>query len=208
MSELDNIIIEKRSVTNSRTSKKLRKNGYLPGNVYGKGIEPMSIFLKEKELNKSLSEYGRNHLFKLILEGNEKYTVIVKDVQNSPVQGLPIHIDFQRISLTEEINAEVGIKVVGKESLESRRLLLIRQIDVIPVRGLPSDIPDEIEINVAELNAGDSVNVGSVSLPAGIILEIEADQTILSVNDAVSEEEETDEESEAEAETETKAETE
>jgi len=185
MKETGIIKIEKRDVVNSRTSKKLRQKGYLPGNVYGKGIESMSIIVKEDELKKSLVEFGKNNLFNLVLEGKEFSTVIIKDIQNSPVKGVPIHVDFQQISLTEEINAEVNIKIIGKELIELKKLLLIRQIDTIPVRGLPQNIPDEIEIDVSNLNAGDSINVGSIKFPKGIVPEIELDHNVITINESI-----------------------
>lgn len=185
MKETGIIKIEKRDVVNSRTSKKLRQKGYLPGNVYGKGIESMSIIVKEDELKKSLVEFGKNNLFNLVLEGKEFSTVIIKDIQNSPVKGVPIHVDFQQISLTEEINAEVNIRIIGKELIELKKLLLIRQIDTIPVRGLPQNIPDEIEIDVSNLNAGDSINVGSIKFPKGIVPEIELDHNVITINESI-----------------------
>jgi len=185
MKETGIIKIEKRDVVNSRTSKKLRQKGYLPGNVYGKGIESMSIIVKEEELKKSLFEFGKNNLFNLVLEGKIISTVIIKDIQNSPVKGVPIHVDFQQISLTEDINAEVNIKIIGKESIELKKLFLIRQIDSIPVRGLPQNIPDEIEIDISNLNAGDSINVRSIKFPKGIVPEIELDHTVLTVNESI-----------------------
>lgn len=185
MKETGIIKIEKRDVVNSRTSKKLREKGYLPGNVYGKGIESMSIIVKGEELKKSLFRFGKNNLFNLVLEGKIISTVVIKDIQNSPVKGVPIHVDFQQISLTEDINAEVNIRIVGKESIELKKLFLIRQIDSIPVRGLPQNIPDEIEIDVSNLNAGDSMNVGSIKFPKGIVPEIELDHTVLTVNESI-----------------------
>jgi len=185
MKETGMIKIEKRDVVNSRTSKQLRQKGYLPGNVYGKGIESMSLIVKEDELKKRLAEFGKNSLYSLVLEGKEVYTVIIKDIQNAPVKGNPIHVDFQQISLTEEINAEVGIRIIGKEHLELKKLLLIRQIDTIPVRGLPQNIPDSIQIDVSNLNAGDSINVGSIKFPKGIIPEIELDHVVISVNESM-----------------------
>lgn len=196
MNDAGIIKIEKRDVANSRTSKKLRQNGYLPGTVYGKGMESMSIIVKQDELKKSLDKFGKNHIFNLFLEGKEKYSVIVKEIQNSPIKRVPIHVDFQHISLTEEINAEVDIRIIGKEIIDFKNLYLVRQIDRIPVRGLPQNIPDSIEIDVTNLNAGDSINVGSIKFPEGIVLEIELDQVILSINEPINHDTTEDKESE------------
>lgn len=202
MNDAGIIKIEKRDVANSRTSKKLRQNGYLPGNVYGKGMESMSIIVKQDELKKSLDKFGKNHIFNLLLEDKEKYTVIVKEIQNSPVKRVPIHVDFQHISLTEEINAEVDIRIIGKDVIDFKNLFLIRQIDTIPVRGLPQNIPDSIEIDVTNLNAGDSITVGSIKFPEGIILEIELDQVVISINEPTNRDTDEDEDKDKESESE------
>jgi len=177
--------IEKRDIMNGISSKRLIQKGYLPGIVYGKGIESMSLTVKEDDFKKKLAKFGKNYLFNLVLEGKKMHTVIVKDIQNSPIKGTPIHVDFQKVSLTEEISAEVDIRIIGKDLLDLRKLLLIRQMDTISVKGLPQNIPDGIEIDVSNLNAGDSINVGSIEFPKGIVPEIELDYTVISVNESM-----------------------
>jgi large subunit ribosomal protein L25 len=158
----------------------------LPGSIYGKEIESFPVKVKEDEFKKSLSKYGRNYLFNLDLEGQETHTVIVKEIQHSPINRKILNIDFQQISLTEEIKADLEIRIIGKESIDLKKLLLIRQMDTIPVKGLPQNIPDNIEIDVSGLDEGQRIYISDINFPTGIVVEAEGDQTVLSVNAPVS----------------------
>ena len=192
------IKIEKREKTNSRASKQLRKTGYAPASISGKGMESVSVKVKADELNKSLSKYGRNYLFDLDLEGEKTYTAIVKKIEYSPVTRVILNVDFQHVSFNEEIKVDLEIKIVGRESIESKRLLLMQQMDKIPVKGLPQDIPDCIELDITDFNLGDKISIGDIKYPKGIEPEGESDKIVLSVNVAnfkgTDEEEEKEEE--------------
>lgn len=188
------IKVEKRTDINSRANKRLRKTGYLPGNIYGKNIESVPVTVKKDELKKSLIKNGRAAVFNLTIEGEEPYNVMVKEIQHAPLTGEMLHVDFQKISLTEEVKADVSINIVGKESIEAHKWVLIRQMDIIPVKGLPQDIPNLIEIDVAQLQLGDNIFVSDVQFPEGIVPDIDLEQLIVSVSEPKTQEEETDSE--------------
>lgn len=176
-------------------NKKLRKEGYLLGNISRKGLESVAIAVKADQFRKALKQYGRNGVLKLQANNNESFNVVVKDTQVAFKDLQFQHVDFQQISLTEEIKLDVAIKYVGLDFLEAKRLLLNRNLDAIPVSGLPQNIPDEIEIDLSNINAGDSILISDVKFPEGINPEIDADQMIASVSEVKVqvEEEETEE---------------
>lgn len=181
MLETGKIAIEKREITNSNANKKLRRLGYLPGVVYSRGKESVAVSVKSEDLRKGISSYGRNALFDLSLNDKKLCTAMIKEIQNNPVKAEMTHVDFQEVFLNEEIKAELGIRLKGAELLELKRMLAIRQMDFIPVKGLPQLIPDDIEIDVSKLEAGQSVNVGDLKFPEGIVPEIEPEQVVVSV---------------------------
>ena len=117
MKEIGIIKIEKRLDANSRKSKKLRDAGFLPGNICGKGMGSVPVTMKKDELKKVLLKFGRNAVFKLDMDGKETYTIIVKEIQYHPVSRELLHVDFQQVSLSEEIKSDVSIKIIGKELL-------------------------------------------------------------------------------------------
>lgn len=181
MSEVGKILIEKRVSTNSNANKRLRRLGSLPGVIYSRGKESLSVSVKNEEIRRGITTYGRNALFDLLLDGKKACTVMIKDIQNNPVKGDMLHVDFQEVFMDEEIKADLGIRLIGTELLESKRLLVLRQTDLIPVKGLPQLIPDDIEIDVTNLNVGDSLTISDIKFPEGIVPDCEPDQVLVSV---------------------------
>ncbi len=182
MKEKATIVIEKREKANSRSSKQLRKIGYVPASISRKGMDSISVKVKQDELLKSLSKYGRNYLFEIALDGEEKITAMVKKMEYSGLKRELLNVSFQQISLTEEMKANLDIRVIGKDSVEFKKLLVIQQLDQIPVKGLPQAIPDYIEIDVTNLDADDKITISDVKYPKGIEPDIEADKIVLTIN--------------------------
>ena len=183
MKEMGVIKVEKRTDTKSSANRRLRKTGYLPASIFGNGIETVSIVVKKDEFVKVLSRFGRNSVLKLDISGEKACTVIVKEIQNDPVSGGFLHVGFHQISLSEEIKTDVSIKFLGTEAIEAKRLVLMQQISTIPVKGLPQNIPDVIEIDVSNLQAGENVNIGDIKFPEGIVSENDPKQVVVSVNE-------------------------
>ncbi|WP_051280240.1 50S ribosomal protein L25 [Anaerovorax odorimutans] len=183
MNETAIINIEERDHTNSRANRRLRKEGYLPGNIYGKGIEPISIKVDKSELRKKINNYGRHAIFKLDLSGKETFTVIIKEIQNTLMDG-DFHVDFQQVSLSEEIRSNVAIKIVGKESIESKKLILVHEMDTISVKGLPQNIPDTIDIDVSHLDLGSVVTIADIKFPEGIVCENDPEHVVVTINES------------------------
>lgn len=175
--------IEQRPVVSASENKKLRNAGLIPGNIYGKGVISVPIAVRKDELRRCLMRYGRSAVIKLDMDGGKAYTVVIKEVQNEPVNGGYLHVDFQQISLKEEMKTEVAIKIIGKELLEGKKLFVNHQLDAIPVRGLPQAIPNAIEIDVTEMQTGDNIYVKDIKLPGGVALEIDSELLVLSVSE-------------------------
>lgn len=181
MSELGILNIEKRITANSRTSKQLRKNGYVPASLSSKGRDSISVAVKADELRKSLNSYGRNALFTLSLDDATSITGMVKEIQYAPIKGEMIHVDLQQVSLSEEIRADLSIRLKGIETLEFKKLMALPQMDAIRVKGLPQDIPDEIVIDVSNVKGVENINVSDVEFPKGIVPESSPEQCVVSV---------------------------
>jgi large subunit ribosomal protein L25 len=180
MNEKATLVIEKREKANSRSSKQLRKIGFVPGSISRKGKDSISVKVKKEELMKSLSKHGRNYIFNLKLDGDD-ISAIVKEMNYSPLKRELMSVDFQQISLTDEIKMNVEVKLIGKDSVEFRKLLVLQQMDQIPVKGLPQDIPDFIEIDVTNLDVDDKIAIGDIKYPKGIQPDIEDDKIVLTI---------------------------
>jgi large subunit ribosomal protein L25 len=198
MAELGLLNVKEREV-NAGVSKRLRREGQVPGNIFGKGAESKAVSVRRDELRKALNKFGRNAVFKLSDDSNE-YTVMVKEIQLTPIINEFQHVDFQLVSLTEETKSEVPVRIVGKESIEAKRLIIMLQTDIINVKGLPQDIPDAIDLDVTNMGAGDVVTLKDLALPKGITSEDDSELVILAINESRTQAASTDEETEEVAE--------
>lgn len=175
--------IAKREKPNTGTSKKLRRQGYVPASISSKGKESVSVTVKADDLRKGMAAYGRNALFKLEMEG---YSVMsmVRDIQVSPVKGEMLNVDFQEVSLNEEIRADLTIVLKGMDVLEFKKLMALRQTDIITVKGLPQHIPDDIIIDVSNIDKAHNVFLKDVKFPDGIVPEGDPEQIVVSIVEA------------------------
>lgn len=184
MKEEGIIKVETREHSGSGANNRLRKDGYLPGIIYGHGMDSIPIRVKKDELTKNVNKFGRNAVFKLDLDGDKSFTTKIKDIQNYDVMGGDIHVDFQKIILSVETKANVMIRITGKEVMESQKLIVLQQLDSLPVKGLPRSIPEHIDVDVSGLHAGDSLTVADLELPKGITIDINPDHQVVAVKES------------------------
>jgi len=199
MAERGTLQVTNRTDLSNGERNRLRKSGFVPGIIYGKNLTSEPVAIKADDLRKAIKGFGRNAVFELNKEDSSKDIVLIKEIQFAPIVSNFLHVDFQKVSLTEETKLEVPIKVHKKELLEARKLLLVWQIDMVTMKGLPQDIPEAIDIDVSEFKAGDVIKVSDLEVSAGMTIENDPDQVILSINEAKSNE--LDEEEEEEEET-------
>lgn len=148
-------------------SRRLRTQGMIPAAVYGEGKEALAIAINAKDLANILrSDTGHNTIFKLALPngGDEPATVIIKDWQVHPVKGRLLHADLLRLSMTEVTRVKVAIDVIGEPigvKLDSGILELhTREVEV---ECLPGDIPEHLQIDVANMQIGDHITVADLN---------------------------------------------
>ncbi len=160
---------------------KLTKDGYLLGNINGKGIESIPISVKRDAFKKTIKKYGRNCILRLENQDQQGHEVMVKSIQLSPKDYEYHHVDFQKVIFTDKVKADVGIRYTGAEFLQAKKLILSRLTDVISVWGLPQDIPHTLEFDLSNSNVGDNITVADLTFPEGITPDAEGSQLIGSI---------------------------
>lgn len=176
----------------------LKREGYILGNIVGKGVDSVAIAVKKDEFLRTIKKMGRNAVLTLVVSDDTKYTVMTKDIDIEPIKNQIFHLNFEFVSLSEKLTQEVAITIIGSELLESKRLLINSSLNSILVEGLPQDIPDYIELDVSNLDAGGSIQFSEVKLPAGITANLDPDYKLVTVTALkVREETEEDESSES-----------
>lgn len=184
MKEIGTVKIQRRDAEGTRVNGRLRREGNLPSNICSKGKDSVAITVKRDELKKAITKFGRNSVFKLELPDDNTFTAILKSIQSTPIDHNKwIHAEFQEISLLEEIRVDVPIVLIGKETFESKAVLLNKHIESISVRGLPQNIPDRIEVDVLNMKLGDSISIKDIKLPEGLTTDTDPDKKVVNVSE-------------------------
>lgn len=180
--------------------KKLRREGELPAIVYGHNIEPISISLDYRAASKTLDSISPSALVVLDIDGEKHYT-LVRDKQRNPVRRTIVHVDFQAVSLTETVRADVSIKLIGEApAIETYLGIVVPSLEQISIETLPTNLPESFEVDISGLTEiGDSILVGDLSAPEGVeILNDPEDVVVVVIAQAAEEVEEVEEELELE----------
>jgi len=176
-------------------ARKLRAAGRIPAVLYGKGKEGESISVDPTSLERLLhtSESGMNTLIDLSVGGRTS-TVLLKDLQRDPIRGRYLHADFFVVDLKQELQVTIPLHFVGKAQGLEFGGIVEHPLREVEVACLPQAIPDSIEVDVTELNIGDSLHVRDLQTPAGVRLLSDGDLAIALVEQPAVAEEPTAEE--------------
>jgi large subunit ribosomal protein L25 len=163
-------------------ARKSRAAGQIPGVIYGHGETPVAVAVDHREFEIALRGHkGGNAIVNLNVAGRGDVTALVRDVQYDPLSRAIIHLDFQHISLTEQIVVEVVLHFVGiPVGVKDGGGILEHSVRTIEVRCLPTAIPPSIDVNVEALNLGDNMHVRDIP-SQGYDIVTDGDVTIASV---------------------------
>ena len=173
-----------------RKSKKLRRDGYVPGVLYGRKVKSTPISIGYKEFEKVYNEAGESTLVTLELETigtkdlPKENVVLIRDAVVHPLLRSFIHVDFYQVPMDEKISVSIPL-VFENESpaVKSEGAVLVRNIYEIGVSAYPKDLPSEISVDLSALeHTDDSILVKSLAIPAGVDVDAEEDFVIASVS--------------------------
>jgi large subunit ribosomal protein L25 len=152
----------------SRGSRRLRREGLVPGVVYGGGAEARSFQAGEREIRAVLA--GGQALFDLELDGSKAVPVVVKEQQHHPTRGSLQHIDLQEVKLDEAIQAEVAIELEGAEAAPGVKEggVLEHVTREITVEALPTEIPERLIADVSAMEINDTLSLATIAAPEGV----------------------------------------
>ncbi len=205
MSEVNfNLSAQPRAETGTAAIRKLRREGHLPGVVYGAGKDTVSITLENDEVLRHLEhEAFYSHILDLKI-GGKKEKVILRGLQRHPVRSdIVLHIDLQRIRQDEKIHISVPFHFIGEDvapGIKQQSGLFSHLMTEIEVICLPSDLPEYIEVDVSHLHIGEPIHLSDLDLPSGVeLVELMHghDHAIVIINvrrEQIEEEEEVEEE--------------
>ena len=171
-----------RDVVGKKVSR-LRREGVIPANVYGHGLDSVAIQVPKDELVHVMRTAGRNEIVYLRLDGDEPRPTFLRQVQRNPVTDAILHADFYQISLKEKVRMEVPVALIGTAPAEQTHGgTLLHSLDSISVEGLPTDIPSVIEVDVSGLEEIDAaIHVAELSVPEGIAVLTDPEQVVAKI---------------------------
>jgi len=182
--EIPDLIAEARAGTGKGAARQARREGKVPGIVYGGGVDPLPIQIPFNQLLKRLKD-GRflSTLFNLKVEGQEDVRVICRGVQRDVVKDLPTHVDFMRLRRNSKVNLFIPVEFINHDQAPGLKrggvLTIVRpEVELIVVAG---EIPEQITVDLAGRDIGDTLNISDVTLPAGVKPTIDRDFVIANV---------------------------
>ncbi|GAA0609052.1 50S ribosomal protein L25/general stress protein Ctc [Virgibacillus siamensis] len=182
-------------------TKEIRESGHVPSVVYGKEKESKSISVNSIELVKTVRDEGRNAIISLDVENDKPVDVMLHDYQMDPLKDELIHADFYIVDMSEEMDVEVPLNLTGDAPGAKEGGVLQQPMYELQVRAKPADIPEEITVDVSELQIGDTISVSDLPKASSYEFLEDADTTIATVvppDTLDAEEEDTDENAEPE----------
>lgn len=176
------LVAETGRATGSANARRMRREDHIPAVVYGQGMSPISVTIARRDLRIALSgSAGMNTVLDLQIEG-KTFPAIVKDMQRHPVRRTVAHIDFLQVNLNEEIVVAIPVRIEGEaKAVISGGGLVDPAVDTIEVSTTPRNIPDEIVIDITDMQMDSVITLGDITLPKGVTAVADADLPIVTV---------------------------
>jgi large subunit ribosomal protein L25 len=181
------LAIEKRKILGKQI-KKLRREGILPGNIFGKNIKSTSVQVLLKDFTPVYKDAGSTGLVDLELDG-KIIPVLIQDLQTDYKNNV-LHANFYQVNLKEKVKSAIPLEIVGEPKAVTEKIgLLMNILSEVEVEALPEDLPENIEVNVEHLAAvNDQITVADLKVPTGVEVLTDATQVVSKIDELVSKE--------------------
>ncbi len=184
--------VEERSERGSRATRRLRREGWVPGVVYGEGAEPVSFKVGVRDLRLALQE--ATAVIDLEVGSGRPRPVIVKETQQHPVRGEVMHLDLLQVNMREKIQSTTAVELIGAELAPGvvQGGVLEHVTRELNIEALPGDLPERIDVDVSGLEVAGTLHLSEISPPEGVDFLDDLEETIIATVGAPTGLEETD----------------
>lgn len=172
--------VTKREAGHRSTLSQLRKGGAIPAVIYGYNLDSTPISISAKEFKKSIQKNGQNSVFSMELEG-KKVNVVVSEIQQCSLKDEVNHVDFLAINMSEALEADVPIKLVGESIGVSEGGILMQPNLEIKIKVKPAELPEVIEIDITNLKIGETITVAEIRESIGFDVVSEDDHILVTL---------------------------
>jgi len=182
--ERTKLVVTQRERRGSAESRRLRKEGIVPGVLYGNG-EPVAICIAERELRRALTgAAGLHSILDVEIDGKgQTHASILKEYQVDPVRGGVTHVDLQEVRLDKPIQASVSVHLIGGDDAPGVREggVLSQPLREVTVEALPLEIPEHIELDVSGMEIGGTLRISDLTAPEGTTLLDDPEMVVATV---------------------------
>ena len=194
------LMVQNRAILGSAESRRLRRQGLVPGVLYGRE-EPVSISIPERDLRAALtSRGGLNAVLDVIVDSGKTHSSVLKEFQTDTVRGYITHVDLQEVRLDQPIHATVPVTLQGEAVGVKEGGVLSQVTNELNVEALPMEVPEHLDVDVSGMHIGDTFRLSALVVPEGVKLLDDLEGTVLAtVTQPTREEEPVVEGEEAEA---------
>ncbi|MBB5325846.1 large subunit ribosomal protein L25 [Anoxybacillus tepidamans] len=158
----------------------IRLQGNIPGVLYGKNVKNKAIFVDAAHFIKTIREAGRNSLITLKVNG-ESHSALLRDIQKDPIRSEIIHVDFQAVDMSTEVDIDVNVHLIGEAAGVKDGGVLQQSLHQLSIRALPANIPPSIEVDISHLQVGDTFTVGDLNTGGKYEINHEPTEVIASI---------------------------
>ena len=180
MAKILDLQAEPRNVAGTSAVKRLRKAGIVPAALYGRKAQPTNLQVHGKTFSKLLeTSASDNILVSLKIEGGSEQLALIQEVQHDYLRGGILHVDFHAVVSDEEIHANVPVATVGESPGQKLGGLIEFLHHEVEVHCLPKDLPENIEVDISELQLGQVVHIGDMKFPDRVTPRLGADVVVI-----------------------------
>jgi large subunit ribosomal protein L25 len=173
------LVVQNRAVLGSAESRRLRRQGFIPGVLYGRE-QPVAIAIPERELRHALTGAGGTHaVLDVVVDSGKTHSSVLKEYQQDPVRGYITHVDLQEVRLDQPIHATVSLVLSGEPAGVKEGGVLNQVTTTVNIEALPLEVPEHLELDVSGLGIGDSARLAEVNVPDGITILDDLEETVV-----------------------------
>jgi large subunit ribosomal protein L25 len=173
------LLVQNRAVLGSAESRRLRRQGLIPGVLYGRE-QPVPISIAERDLRSALTtKGGLNAVLDVVVEGGKVHSSVLKEYQQDKVRGHITHVDLQEVRLDQPIHATVPLHLHGEPAGVKEGGVLSQVANELNVEALPMEVPEHLEADVSEMGIGDTLRLSALKVPDGVTLLDDLEETVL-----------------------------
>ena len=178
-SETTSLSLTARAPEGSRSARRLRRDGLVPGVIYGEGGEPQHFAVDARILRNTLAHSGA--ILEVSIDGGKGEPVLVKDLQRHPVRGEAVHVDLLRVNMSETIHTTVTLELVGSDQAPGvvEGGVLSQGVVELNIEALPGDIPDSIVFDASGLQMNETATLAELTAPSSVTLLDDPEETVL-----------------------------